>query len=216
MKNKKTVFILISLFFVFMFLRFYNIEERIIFDWDQEQFSYQIKNIVENKDFTLLGPRANNDRGFFLGPYFTYLLVPFYMFRNLHPIALIDFKNEYPIFGGINFLRVRKNGKGICIVESYINFDGWRNADEIAGELLENKVEIEIANHFSQDEQVRRRLAHLFNGNYPFSDCSECGAAAFVVAKYFNEKDRVKSSLRAYGLEDQIEDLYQHLRRRCA
>ena len=57
------------------------------------------------------------------------------------PIALIDFKNEYPIFGGINFLRVRKNGKGICIVESYINFDGWRNADEIAGELLENKVE---------------------------------------------------------------------------
>ena len=109
MKNKKTVFILILLFFVFMFLRFYNIEERIIFDWDQEQFSYQIKNIVENKDFTLLGPRANNDRGFFLGPYFTYLLVPFYMFRNLHPIALIDFMVIYNVaFFTLTFFVISK------------------------------------------------------------------------------------------------------------
>lgn len=132
------------------------------------------------------------------------------------PIELIDFKEEYPIFGGINFLRVRENGESIHIVESYINFDGWRNANEIAGELLEKKIEIEIANHFSQGKQVKERLVHLFRGNYPFSDCSECGAAAFIVAKYFNEKDRIKHSLGAYCLEDQIEDLYQHLKKRCA
>src|SRR3989344_6963139 len=93
----KKYWILIFIFLVFAYFRFYNLDQRIIFDWDQEQYSYQIKNVLENGDFTLLGPRANNDRGFFLGPYFTYLLVPFYLIRNLHPIALIDFVVTYNI-----------------------------------------------------------------------------------------------------------------------
>lgn len=93
----KKHWILIVIFIIFAFLRFQDLDKRIIFDWDQEQFSYQIKKIVEHGDFTLLGPRANNDRGFFLGPYFTYLLTPFYLFRNLHPKALLDFIVVYNI-----------------------------------------------------------------------------------------------------------------------
>jgi len=46
---------------------------------------------------TLLGPRANNDRGFFLGPQLTYLLIPFYLATNLHPSALIYFVIVYCI-----------------------------------------------------------------------------------------------------------------------
>ncbi len=95
--KKNSLILLLLIFIVFAYFRFYNLDQRIIFDWDQEQFSYQIKNIVEKGDFTLLGPRANNDRGFFLGPYFTYLLIPFYLFRNLHPKALIDFIVVYNI-----------------------------------------------------------------------------------------------------------------------
>lgn len=92
-----------------MFLRFYNIEERVIFDWDQEQYSYKVKNILANSDFTLLGPRVNNDRGFFLGPYFIYLLIPFYLITNLHPNALILFIITYNIiFFGASFWILNK------------------------------------------------------------------------------------------------------------
>jgi hypothetical protein len=66
-------------------IRFYHIDKRIGFDWDQEQISNQIWDIVKDHKLTLLGPRANNDKGFFLAPYFTYILTPFYLITNLHP-----------------------------------------------------------------------------------------------------------------------------------
>jgi DNA-dependent RNA polymerase auxiliary subunit epsilon len=89
-KNKKYL-LLIIIFLIFCFLRFYQIEKRITFSWDQEQFSYQIKEIIVNHKLTLLGPRVNNDTGFFLAPYFTYLLLPFYLLTNIHPNALMYF-----------------------------------------------------------------------------------------------------------------------------
>jgi len=76
------------LFVVFALIRWYNLEERIIFAWDQEQFSNQMKEILANHKPTLLGPRVVSDTGFFLAPYFTYLLVPFYLLTKLHPVAL--------------------------------------------------------------------------------------------------------------------------------
>jgi len=76
---------------VFFAYRFINIEKRIIFDWDQEQFSNQIKDILVYRKFTLLGPRVTDVEGFFLAPYFTYILVPFYFLNNLHPSGLIPF-----------------------------------------------------------------------------------------------------------------------------
>ncbi len=85
------IFIFILVFAIFAFLRFYNLNKRIIFDWDQEQFSFQIKNIIINHKLTLIGPRVVNDKGFFLAPYFTYLLIPFYLVNNLHPQGLIYF-----------------------------------------------------------------------------------------------------------------------------
>jgi hypothetical protein len=81
-----------------MLLRFYLIDKRLVFNWDQEQFSNQIYDIIVNHKLTLLGPRVNNDLGFFLSPYFTYLLVPFYFFLNLSPSALILFLIIFNIF----------------------------------------------------------------------------------------------------------------------
>ena len=93
----KKYWFLIVIFILFAFFRFYNLDQRIIFDWDQEQFSYQASNILEKGNLTLIGPRVNNDRGFFLGPYFIYLLIPFYLIANLHPNALIIFIITYNI-----------------------------------------------------------------------------------------------------------------------
>lgn len=88
-KNKQGLYILIALFAVYAALHFVNLDKRIVFGWDQEQFSTQIRDIVLHHNFTLLGPRVNNDMGFFLAPYFTYLLIPFYLVTALHPSALI-------------------------------------------------------------------------------------------------------------------------------
>ena len=98
LKKIKTIFswhnLPLFIFFVFclfIFFRFTNLHLRIPFAWDQEQFSNQVKEIISDHKFTLLGPRVTNDRGFFLAPYFSYLLVPFYLLFNLDPNALILF-----------------------------------------------------------------------------------------------------------------------------
>lgn len=102
------VFLIGLVFFLFTFFRFYNLDKRIGFSWDQEQFSYQIKRILVDHKLTLLGPRVNNDRGFFLAPYFIYLLVPFYFLTNLHPKALIYFVAFFNIlffWGGFSIIK---------------------------------------------------------------------------------------------------------------
>lgn len=93
-----TAAISIGLFLSFCFLRFHNLINRVGFAWDQEQFSYQIYDMIMNHKLTLLGPRVVSDSGFFLAPYFSYFLVPFYLATRLHPIAL------YYFLIGINLL----------------------------------------------------------------------------------------------------------------
>jgi len=75
---------------LFLFLRFWQINQRIQFDWDQERDAWQIKEILAG-NLTLIGPRVLGADNFFLGPYFYYLLAPFYWFSHLHPRAMIYF-----------------------------------------------------------------------------------------------------------------------------
>jgi len=79
-------------FFLFAFLRFSDLGHRAGFGWDQEQFSNQIMRLVEEHKPSLLGPRVNNDKGFFLAPYFTYILTPFYLLTGLHPNGMFIFQ----------------------------------------------------------------------------------------------------------------------------
>jgi hypothetical protein len=92
--NKKIFlqyFIVIFIFVVFAFLRFYQLEQRTGFDWDQERDAYEVKKILVEHKPTLIGPRVVNTNGFFLGPYYTYVLTPFYILSNLHPIGSVYF-----------------------------------------------------------------------------------------------------------------------------
>ena len=93
-KPSKKILLYIFLFSILIFLfytRINNLQYRIPFSFDQIQFSNQIWDIVKNRDIVLLGMRVNNDLGFFLAPYFTYLLIPFYLLTALHPGALLIF-----------------------------------------------------------------------------------------------------------------------------
>lgn len=94
---KKAILIII-VFSLFCFLRFYNLEKRVGFDWDQEYLSYQIKKILIDHKLTLIGYRVRDENSFFLAPYFFYLLTPFYFLTNLHPSALIIFLIFYNSF----------------------------------------------------------------------------------------------------------------------
>lgn len=81
----------------FFFFRFYQIQHRVIFDFDQESFSREVFSIIREGNPTLLGPRVLSDKGFFLGPYFIYALTPFYLASALHPFGLVYFLVFYNI-----------------------------------------------------------------------------------------------------------------------
>lgn len=107
-KLRKEIIFSFFVFLLFSFFRFYNLPKRLSFDWDQEYYSYQVKNIL-NGDLTLIGPRVNNDKGFFLAPYFFYLLVPFYLIKKLHPQSLFYFVIFYNLlFFIITFYTLKK------------------------------------------------------------------------------------------------------------
>ena len=112
------IFLIISIIFIiFSYFRFYNLEKRFVFDWDQENICYSVKNIINGK-LTLIGPRVVSEAGFFLGPYFSYLLVPFFLTTKLHPKALIFFVVFINIlFFWVSFFVLRKIfGKKIAIL----------------------------------------------------------------------------------------------------
>lgn len=109
LKHNRLLICVVVLFALYIFSRTYNLYHRIIFNWDQEQFSQQIYQILKFHDIILLGPRANNDKGFFLAPYLTYMLAPLYALTNLHPVALVYFIVGFTImFFTSTFLIIKK------------------------------------------------------------------------------------------------------------
>lgn len=101
--------LLFVVFVLFAYFRFYNLDQRISFDWDQQSYSFDVKRIIVDHDPVLIGPRVMDDRGFFLGPYFTYILVPFFFFTNTHPIAFLPFIVVVNIlFFTVSYLAIKK------------------------------------------------------------------------------------------------------------
>jgi len=90
-KNK----ILILIITLGLFLRLYQLPNSIGFAWDQERDAFTIKQIITDKKPILIGPRVVNDHGFMLGPYFFYILLPFYLIANFSPYAIIFFVASY-------------------------------------------------------------------------------------------------------------------------
>lgn len=87
---------LIAALFTFFFLRFYLIEQRTVFNWDQARDAQTVSQILSGK-LTLIGPRVLGPDKFFLGPYFYYLLTPFYLVTQGSPVAMVWFLVCYNI-----------------------------------------------------------------------------------------------------------------------
>lgn len=105
MENKKNVFIKKHLFYLVFFLialgaffRFYQLDQRMQFTWDQIQNAWVMKDIIDDGRLPLLGMAVKLNTGFSIGPAYYYLLAPFYLLTNLDPIGAGIFVGVIAIF----------------------------------------------------------------------------------------------------------------------
>lgn len=80
-------FVLFGIIAIHLFLRFYQIEIRNPFGWDQVGNAWEAKNIIIDHRLPLLGVAAKLNSGFFLGPLYYYFISFFYWILNLDPLA---------------------------------------------------------------------------------------------------------------------------------
>lgn len=80
-------FVLVFIFALNLFLRFYELETKSPFGWDQVIGAWEAKNIIIDHRFPILGYQAKLNSGFYIGPFYYYLIIPFYFFTGLDPIA---------------------------------------------------------------------------------------------------------------------------------
>ncbi len=80
-----------------MLVRFYGIEYRFSFGWDQERDARQIYDLFVYGDPSLVGPVVVGAEGFYLGPWYTWLLAPFYLVVGLHPWGALLFVLTYNV-----------------------------------------------------------------------------------------------------------------------
>lgn len=67
-------------------LRFYHLGEMAAFDFDQEYASNFAYSVVNDFPLRLIG-QGISVQGLFMGPWYFYFLVPFYMIFHLHPLG---------------------------------------------------------------------------------------------------------------------------------
>ncbi|MEM4230656.1 MAG: glycosyltransferase family 39 protein [Candidatus Pacearchaeota archaeon] len=86
-KKYKWCLLLFLIFLLHFFLRFYQLETKSLFGWDQVDNAWVAKNIIIDHKIPLIGAPIKGNSGFNLGPIYYYLIVPFYWMFDLDPIA---------------------------------------------------------------------------------------------------------------------------------
>ena len=85
--KKKTIFIFLLILVIHSFFRFYQLDSRSPFGWDQVDNAWAAKNIIVDHKLPLLGFQAKLNSGIFIGPLYYYLIAPFYFLTGLDPVA---------------------------------------------------------------------------------------------------------------------------------
>ncbi len=87
LQSHKGLIILLLILIAHIFFRFYLLEERLHFNWDQVDNAWAAKSIIVDHKFPLQGMVAKLNSGFHIGPLYYYLIAFFYWIFNLNPIA---------------------------------------------------------------------------------------------------------------------------------
>lgn len=83
----KYIRIFIIILVIHAFFRFFELDSRMIYAWDQVQNSWVMKDMLLDGKFPLIGMVAKQNSGMYIGPGYYYLLVPFYALSQLDPIG---------------------------------------------------------------------------------------------------------------------------------
>lgn len=113
---------LLSIFACFLFLRFYLLETKSTFGWDQVDNAWAAKNIIVDHKLLLQGMQAKGNSGIFIGPLYYYLISIVYFFTNLDPIASGIFAGVTAFFSffAIYFVFKKVLGIGTALIGVFI------------------------------------------------------------------------------------------------
>jgi 4-amino-4-deoxy-L-arabinose transferase-like glycosyltransferase len=86
-KIHKAIIILLIIFIIHIFLRFYQLERRLNFGLDQADNASIAKSIIVDHNFPLVGMVAKGNSGFHIGPLYYYFVAVIYWIFNFNPIS---------------------------------------------------------------------------------------------------------------------------------
>lgn len=119
--------VLLFIFIILLFLRFYDIETKSSFGWDQVNNAWAAQKIIVNHDFPLLGFQAKFNSGIYIGPLYYYLIAIVYYLTNLDPIASGIFAGVTSIFTFFVLFYITKKlfSFNTALIAAFINTVGF-------------------------------------------------------------------------------------------
>lgn len=84
----KSQLILIVIILIGLFFRLYKVQQFYTFDHDQDLFSWIVKDIWVDHHIRLIGQETSLD-GVYIGPFYYYSLIPFFVIFKMDPIGAI-------------------------------------------------------------------------------------------------------------------------------
>lgn len=116
-------YVIILLFLLHIFLRFYQLESRLIFTYDQLDSAWAAKRILVDHIYPILGPGNKLGSGIFIGPAYYYLISVVYFFTDLNPIAAGIFAGLTSIFNFwvIYFVTKALFSKQVAIIALFVH-----------------------------------------------------------------------------------------------
>ncbi len=105
-----------------IFFGLYRVDNRYIFDWDQEDDAIKTMGMIENRKPLLIGQRVTHENSFFAGPYHFYFLLPFYGLMQGNPkagLVALTIINMLTVVSG--FLIISKfEGRKVGLISSVL------------------------------------------------------------------------------------------------
>lgn len=122
-KKNKGIILLLLIFIVHLFLRFYQLEYRFHFAYDQVDSAWAAKRILIDHNYPLAGPANKLGSGIFVGPLYYYLISVFYFFTNMDPIAAAIFAGFTSIISFFTIFLVLKKlfSFNVGLIATFIN-----------------------------------------------------------------------------------------------
>lgn len=123
LKKRPMAILIVFIFLLAVFLRFFEINERTPFGWDQVDNAWASMRLITEGKFPLVGMQAKGNSGVFIGPFYYYFASFFYFITNLDPIAIGIIAGVTSIFSlaVLYFVTKRLFSTEVAVIAVFIN-----------------------------------------------------------------------------------------------